>query len=193
MSLVDAGSREKSAIDRPSSVQMIWTIARRELVGVRAIVGGVLGDFANAAEAVQSRLDLRVLRERAAAAVRRGSDRLLHGDDVANAAALRADLVEGAVGDDGQDIRADIFRLIADKGWVLLELHRDTQTLEDVFRQLTIGDERRNRQLGPVTESRAADEEEEDDEDEDEDEDDDESDDDDDSDDEPADAKRGKR
>ena len=94
-------------------------------------------------------------------------------------------------GDDGQDIRADIFRLVADKGWVLLELHRDTQTLEDVFRQLTIGDERRNRQVGPVTESRAADEDEE--EEDDEDEDDDESDDDDDSDDEPAAAKRGKR
>jgi len=56
-------------------------------------------------------------------------------------------------GEDGQDIRADIFRMIADKGWVLLELHRDTQTLEDVFRQLTIGDERRNRQLGPVSDS----------------------------------------
>src|SRR4051794_1756359 len=96
-------------------------------------------------------------------------------------------------GDDGQDIRADIFRLIADKGWVLLELHRDTQTLEDVFRQLTIGDERRNRQLGPVAESSAADDDE--DEDDDDDEDDDESDDDDDADDEPAPAaaKRGKR
>lgn len=93
-------------------------------------------------------------------------------------------------GDDGQDIRADIFRLIADKGWVMLELHRDTQTLEDVFRQLTIGDERRNRQLGPVTETRAAAEEE--DEDEDEEEEDDEESDEDDSDDEPA-AKRGKR
>jgi ABC-2 type transport system ATP-binding protein len=92
-------------------------------------------------------------------------------------------------GDDGSDIRADIFRLIADKGWVLLELHRDTQTLEDVFRQLTIGDERRNRQIGPVTESRAADEDEEDDEEEEEDE---EESDDDDSDDEPE-AKRGKR
>jgi ABC-2 type transport system ATP-binding protein len=91
-------------------------------------------------------------------------------------------------GDDGQDIRADIFRLIADKGWVMLELHRDTQTLEDVFRQLTIGDERRNRQLGPVTEGQsAADDEEEDDEEED-----DEESDDDDSDDEPE-AKRGKR
>ena len=31
---------------------------------------------------------------------------------------------------------------------MLLELHRDAQTLEDVFRSLTIGDERRNRQLG---------------------------------------------
>ena len=84
-------------------------------------------------------------------------------------------------GEDGQDIRADIFRLIADKGWVLLELHRDTQTLEDVFRQLTIGDERRNRQIGPASASSV---EEEDDEDEDDDDDDDdESDDDDDDDD----------
>ena len=45
------------------------------------------------------------------------------------------------------DLRPDLFKLIADKGWVLLELHRDAQTLEDVFRNLTIGDERRNRQL----------------------------------------------
>ncbi len=86
---------------------------------------------------------------------------------------------------------ADIFRLVADKGWVLLELHRDTQTLEDVFRQLTIGDERRNRQIGPqAAESRSAKVEEEDDEDEDEDDDEDDSDDADDSDD---DGKRGKR
>ena len=46
------------------------------------------------------------------------------------------------------DLRAEIFRAIADKGWVLLELHRDTQTLEDVFRHLTIGEERRNRHVG---------------------------------------------
>ncbi len=69
-------------------------------------------------------------------------------------------------GDQDADIRPDIFRLIADKGWVLLELHRDTQTLEDVFRQLTIGDERRNRQIGP-----AKDEDEDDDEDDEDDED----------------------
>ncbi len=94
------------------------------------------------------------------------------------------------VGEDGKDIRADIFRLIADKGWVLLELHRDTQTLEDVFRQLTIGDERRNRQLGPATEAAAEEEE-----DEDEDEDDDESDEDDDEsdDDEGDDDKKGSK
>ena len=96
-------------------------------------------------------------------------------------------------GEDGQDIRADIFRLVADKGWVLLELHRDTQTLEDVFRQLTIGDERRNRQIGPVTETRGADDEE--DEDEEEDEEEEEDDDDDDAVDQKSasDAKRGKR
>jgi ABC-2 type transport system ATP-binding protein len=45
------------------------------------------------------------------------------------------------------DLRPEIFRAIADKGWVLLELHRDTQSLEGVFRSLTIGDERRNRRL----------------------------------------------
>ncbi len=45
------------------------------------------------------------------------------------------------------DLRPDLFKLIADKGWVMLELHRDAQTLEDVFRNLTIGDERRNRHL----------------------------------------------
>ena len=32
--------------------------------------------------------------------------------------------------------------MVVDKGWVLLELHKDTQTLEDVFRHLTVGDER---------------------------------------------------
>ena len=58
--------------------------------------------------------------------------------------------------EDNTDLRPEIFRLIADKGWVLLELRRDTQTLEDVFRQLTIGDERRNRQLGPVRDDRRA-------------------------------------
>jgi ABC-2 type transport system ATP-binding protein len=45
------------------------------------------------------------------------------------------------------DLRPEVFRLVADKGWVMLELHRDSQTLEDVFRSLTIGDERRNRTL----------------------------------------------
>jgi len=45
------------------------------------------------------------------------------------------------------DLRPEVFKLVVDKGWVMLELHRDSQTLEDVFRSLTIGDERRNRHL----------------------------------------------
>ncbi len=49
--------------------------------------------------------------------------------------------------DEGVDLRAELFQLIVQKGWVLLELHRDAQTLEDVFRHLTIGDARRNRTL----------------------------------------------
>jgi ABC-2 type transport system ATP-binding protein len=70
------------------------------------------------------------------------------------------------------DLRPDIFQLVVDKGWVLLELHRDTQTLEDVFRALTIGDERRNRNVGAAAEADDDDGEEEEDEEEDEDEDD---------------------
>ncbi len=46
------------------------------------------------------------------------------------------------------DLRPEIFKLIVDKGWVLLELHRDTQKLEDVLRDLTIGYERRKRNVG---------------------------------------------
>ena len=45
------------------------------------------------------------------------------------------------------DLRPEVFQCAVEKGWVLLELHRDTQSLEDVFRNLTIGDERRNRHL----------------------------------------------
>jgi ABC-2 type transport system ATP-binding protein len=58
------------------------------------------------------------------------------------------------------DLRPEIFKLIVDKGWVLLELHRDAQTLEDVFRSLTIGDERRNRSLAAADEDEDEDEEE---------------------------------
>jgi ABC-2 type transport system ATP-binding protein len=74
------------------------------------------------------------------------------------------------VSEEDVDLRPELFRLMVDKGWGLLELHRDSQTLEDVFRSLTIGDERRNRRLGP--DAGADGEEEDEDEDGDEDEDD---------------------
>lgn len=48
----------------------------------------------------------------------------------------------------GIDLRAEIFSLIVQKGWVLLGLVREVQTLENVFRNLTIGDELRNRRVG---------------------------------------------
>lgn len=35
------------------------------------------------------------------------------------------------------DIRRDLFQLCVQKGWVLLELHREQTSLEDIFRQLT--------------------------------------------------------
>jgi len=63
------------------------------------------------------------------------------------------------------DLRPELFKAVADKGWVLLELHRDAQTLEDVFRALTIGDERRNRTVGAPVDDADDDEDERDDED----------------------------
>jgi len=51
-------------------------------------------------------------------------------------------------GDQDGDLRGDLFRLVVAKGWTLLELRRDAQTLEDVFRDLTKGDERRDRKFG---------------------------------------------
>lgn len=71
--------------------------------------------------------------------------------------------------DQEDDLRPELFKMIVDKGWVLLELHRDTQTLEDVFRDLTVGDARRNRSFTQSSDdddagAEAADEEDEDDE-----------------------------
>ncbi|HQP35195.1 MAG TPA: ATP-binding cassette domain-containing protein [Polyangiaceae bacterium] len=53
-------------------------------------------------------------------------------DDRAHAFELSADK--------DSDIRPEIFRLLVDKGWIMLELRRDAQTLGDVFRDLTRGE-----------------------------------------------------
>jgi ABC-2 type transport system ATP-binding protein len=45
----------------------------------------------------------------------------------------------------GSDLRPELFTLIVQKGWLLLEMRRDAQTLEDVFKTLTKGDERKDR------------------------------------------------
>jgi ABC-2 type transport system ATP-binding protein len=37
------------------------------------------------------------------------------------------------------DLREQVFRTVADAGWVLLEMRREVQSLEDVFRDLTRG------------------------------------------------------
>jgi ABC-2 type transport system ATP-binding protein len=44
-------------------------------------------------------------------------------------------------GEQDGDLRAEIFRLMVDKGWTMLELRRDAQSLDSVFRDLTKGDE----------------------------------------------------
>ena len=37
----------------------------------------------------------------------------------------------------GQDIRSDLYRIIKEKDWSLLEFHRESRTLENIFRELT--------------------------------------------------------
>jgi len=45
----------------------------------------------------------------------------------------------------GSDLRKEISRLVAQKGWTLLELRKDSKSLDAVFRDLTRGDERLDR------------------------------------------------
>lgn len=47
------------------------------------------------------------------------------------------------------DLRLDLFKLAVERGWVVLELRRDAQTLEDVFRDLTRKEERLARGYQP--------------------------------------------
>ena len=55
-------------------------------------------------------------------------------------------------GEKDGDLRAELFRLMVGKGWTLLELRRDAQSLDSVFRDLTQGDEAldRGRAAAPV-------------------------------------------
>ncbi|MBI4955782.1 MAG: ATP-binding cassette domain-containing protein [Myxococcales bacterium] len=43
------------------------------------------------------------------------------------------------------DFRPDLFELVVQRGWLMLEMRRDVQKLEDVFRSLTLADERLDR------------------------------------------------
>ena len=92
------------------------------------------------------------------------SIRELPTDDSAHSFELKGPL--------GGDARPDIFQLIVQRGWLLLEMRRETQTLEDVFKALTRGDEIADRGgkpgigWGPADEDEEEDDEEEDDEDE---------------------------
>src|SRR6185369_12233889 len=48
-------------------------------------------------------------------------------------------------GPQSSDLRAELFRLMVQKSWTLLELRRDAQSLDTVFRELTRGDEKADR------------------------------------------------
>jgi ABC-2 type transport system ATP-binding protein len=41
--------------------------------------------------------------------------------------------------DGGRDVRPELFRLAVDRGWTLYELHQESASLEDLFRDLTQG------------------------------------------------------
>lgn len=43
--------------------------------------------------------------------------------------------------ENGKDIRPNIFGLVKERGWTLYEMHRERQSLESIFRQLTAGGE----------------------------------------------------
>ncbi|WP_438019635.1 ATP-binding cassette domain-containing protein [Sorangium sp. So ce315] len=58
----------------------------------------------------------------------------------------------------GGDIRPELFQLIVQKGWLLLEMRRDSQSLEDVFKSLTRGDERKDRGRKLITDDEDDDE-----------------------------------
>ncbi|MBM4376360.1 MAG: ATP-binding cassette domain-containing protein [Deltaproteobacteria bacterium] len=49
------------------------------------------------------------------------------------------------LGNKSTDLRGEIFKLCVEKGWLLLEMRRDIQKLEDVFKSLTKGDEAADR------------------------------------------------
>ena len=48
-------------------------------------------------------------------------------------------------GDKDSDLRRELYALMVDKSWILLELRREAQSLDAVFRDLTRGDERLDR------------------------------------------------
>lgn len=64
------------------------------------------------------------------------------------------------LGASGGDIRPEIFAMIVQKGWLLMELRREARSLEDVFKALTKGDEAKDRGRVVAEEDEAGDEEE---------------------------------
>lgn len=75
-----------------------------------------------------------------------------------------------------RDLRREMFRLAVDRGWTLLELHRELIQLEEIFRDLTVGDEAGGRVGKGGPKANASDEDDDDEDEDDDDEDDDESD-----------------
>jgi ABC-2 type transport system ATP-binding protein len=54
------------------------------------------------------------------------------------------------LGSKDKDLRSEIYRLCVEKGWIMLEMRREIQKLEDVFRTLTRGQEALDRGRRPA-------------------------------------------
>ncbi|MDP3275156.1 MAG: ATP-binding cassette domain-containing protein [Deltaproteobacteria bacterium] len=56
----------------------------------------------------------------------------------------------------GKDLRREIFGLCVDKSWTLLELRREVVQLEEVFRELTVGDQKAGARIEKAGVAKAA-------------------------------------
>lgn len=129
-------SEVEAACARAIIVSKGRVVADGQLDDIRARTGGVrylVSIDENAAEAGRSAPRAMEVRDTLAALPGIQSARELPTDDSAHRIELS--------GDKDADLRAQIFRLAVEKGWTLLELRRDTQSLDAVFRDLTRGDE----------------------------------------------------
>jgi len=113
----------------------------------RIVADGNLDDLRARGSRVRYRVvidELNVLNGGSAPKAREVHDALAAVGDIAGVKETPTDERTHAFSLEGpkdSDQRAELYRLCVDKGWILLEMSRDVQKLEDVFKALTRGDD----------------------------------------------------